>query len=80
MVSNVDFMTLNSAKFRIPWIHHKLEGTITKFVGKHQFHVIVYHIFNNKNRQLVFQYHLVAHHLHHLLKYVDFSWKHLCQH
>ena len=38
-------------------------------------------IFTNPSfRRLLVQYHLLAHHLHGFLKYVDFSWNCFCHH
>ena len=54
---------------------YKLEDIITKICRK----ISIYHILN-RFWQLLVQYHLLAHHLHRLLKYVDCSWHCFCQH
>ena len=56
-----------------------LRASSQNFVENHQFNVILSYFKQNLDNSLV-QYHLLAHHLHHLLKYVDFSWNIFCHH
>ena len=54
-----------------------LRAPSQNFVENHQINVI-FSIFQTKFRQSLVQYQLLAHHLHPLLKYVDFSWNCFC--
>ena len=50
-----------------------LRASSQNLVENHQFNVILSYFYTNFRQSLV-QYHLLAHHLYRLLKYVDFSW------
>ena len=45
---------------------------LQKFVETHQFHVILSY-FRQIKKQLLVQFHLLVHHLHHLLEYAYYS-------
>ena len=58
-----------------------LRASSQNFVVNHQFNVILLYLKQISDSQLtVVQYHLLAHHLYRLLKYVEFSYDFLCYH
>ena len=79
LVLDIDFMTLTILKLEFSFIFLEfiiyLRASSQNFVENHQFNVILSYF-----RQSLVQYHLLAHHLHCLLRYVDFSWVFFCHH
>ena len=58
----------------IPGNYYLLGGVITKLCGKPSIqHNLI--VLQTNSKQPLVQYHLLAHHLHRLLKYPAFSWK-----
>ena len=77
----VDFMILNISNFyfsfflSFPWINYTLEGIITNICReKNQLNVKYSYSKQILDKHFV-QCHLLAHHLHRLLKHGEFSWK-----
>ena len=80
-VLDVNFTTLSILKldffFHIPWLRYPLRASSQNFVEKPSI-LCNFIVFWTSFRQMIVRYHLLAHHLHRLLKYVDFSWNYFC--